>query len=52
MKLIIKDSSLGGQGSFALTDIKKGEVVTVLTGKRYSAKEIDRLIAEGKDIIL
>lgn len=50
-KLKIKKSKIGGRGSFALHDIKKGERIKILSGEKISLKEVFRRIKNKSEQI-
>ena len=50
-KVVVRKAGKKGKGVFALKDFKQGEVILrndVTKKKRYSLKEMDKLIKEGK----
>ncbi len=49
MNLIIKESKVGGNGSFAPFDIKRGTQIIRFEGERVSKEEIDRRIDNTKE---
>lgn len=48
-KVEIKNSKIGGRGSFALEDINKGDLIRILTGETISREEINKRIKAGKE---
>lgn len=51
MKLIIKKSMLGGLGSFAPNNIKKGSRIKTLSGEKVSLEEIRKRISERRESV-
>jgi SET domain-containing protein len=49
MKLIIKESRIGGKGSFAPEDIKKGTKILTFQGETIDLKELLRRIKSGEE---
>lgn len=49
MKLVIKNSKIGGKGTFAVEALKKGQLIRKLTGEVVSREEINRRIARGQE---
>jgi len=47
--LEIADSELGGKGSFTARDIKKGEIIKILSGERVSFGEITQRVKLGQE---
>lgn len=47
--LKVIDSKLGGKGSFTARDIKKGEVIKILSGERVSFGEITKRVKLGQE---
>lgn len=50
-KFIAKNTKKYGKGNFATKDIKKGEVVFVLGGKRFDVSEFANKVNSGKEYI-
>ena len=48
-KVIVKGSRLEGNGSFAKTNIPKGELITEFLGERFTRDEIHKRIIEGME---
>lgn len=43
----IKKSTIQGKGAFAAKPIKKGELICIMRGKRFSMKELETIYREG-----
>ena len=50
-KLIIKDTGIYGNGVFASEDIKKGEIIHILSGTRMTLGELIKKVTSGKEFI-
>jgi len=50
-KLIVKDTHKYGKGVFACEDIKKGEVIHIMGGKRIDLNDVVKMVTSGKEYI-
>ena len=51
-EIIYVKNSLFGKGIFASRTIKKGEKICIMKGKKISAKQLDKVVKSGRNILV